>query len=262
VAVLLWASATGPACPTEAFAADAEATPATIDLAPIFAQWGLAARSQGERGTCSVFVVTGAIEYAIASRQRQATRLSVEFLNWASNQTAKPPQDGGFFSDLWNGCARFGICPEEAMPYLDRFDPTVQPSQQAMTQAKNVLGCGLQLHWIKPWNPHQGLNDEQLAEIKQTLRQQWPVCGGFLWPKQQRWENGVLQMCPRKEVRDGHSVLLVGFRDDPAMPGGGVFLIRNTAGDSREGMLTYEFVRAYMNDAAWIGCADTPPMTE
>ena len=91
--------------------ATAEATSASIDLSPIFAQSGLATRCQGERGTCSVFVVTDAIEYAIASRQRQATRLSVEFLNWASNQTTKTPQDGGFFSDLWKGCARFGICP-------------------------------------------------------------------------------------------------------------------------------------------------------
>ncbi len=262
--------------PAVALAAAADATPpkvgeasaapedtsSSIDLSPIFAERGLATRCQGDRGTCSVFVVTDAIEYAIAGRQRQSVRLSVEYLNWASNQTTKTLQDGGFFSDLWNGCAKFGICPEEAMPYSNRFDPTVHPSEQAMTQAKNILGRGLQLYWIKPWNPHQGLNNKQFAEIKHTLRQGWPVCGGFLWPKQPRWAHGVLQMCPRTAVRDGHSVLLVGYRDDPAMPGGGGFLIRNTAGDSREGMLTYEYVRAYMNDAAWIGCADTPAMTE
>ena len=256
--VLLMATAAGPARLIVAPAADADVTPPSVDLTPLFAQRGLATRGQGDRGTCSVFVVTDAIEYAIAGRQRQATRLSVEFLNWASNQTTNTPQDGSFFSDLWNGCARFGICPEEDMPYLDRFDPAVQPSGQAMTRAKSVLGLSLQLHWIKPWNPHRGLTDEQFAGIKRTLQQQWPVCGGFLWPKQQQWENGVLQMCPREAVRDGHSVLLVGYRDDPAMPGGGVFLIRNTAGDSRDGMMTYEYVRAYMNDAVWIDCGDSP----
>ncbi len=51
---------------------------------------------------------------------------------------------------------------------------------------------------------------------------------------------------------DGHSVLLVGYRDDKTQPGGGVFLIRNSAGPSRDGMMTYEYVRAYLNDAAWI----------
>lgn len=241
---------------------DSEAAPTAIDLNPIFAKRGLATRCQGDRGTCSVFVVTDTVEYAIASRQRQTARLSVEFLNWASNQTTKTAQDGGFFSDLWNGFTKFGICPDEDMPYLDRFDPAVQPSEQAMSRARKVVGLGLQLHWIKEWNPHQGLTDEQFAEIKRTLRQRWPVCGGFLWPKQQRWENDVLQMCPREAVRDGHSVLLAGYRDAPAMPGGGVFLIRNTAGDGREGMMTYDYVRTYMNDAVWIDFGDSTHKSE
>ena len=51
---------------------------------------------------------------------------------------------------------------------------------------------------------------------------------------------------------DGHSIVLVGFRDNPTQPGGGVFLIRNSAGPSRNGMMTYDYVRAYLNDAAWI----------
>ena len=46
--------------------------------------------------------------------------------------------------------------------------------------------------------------------------------------------------------------MLVGFRDDQAQPGGGVFLIRNSAGPSRDGMMTYDYVRAYLNDAAWM----------
>lgn len=226
---------------------------AAIDLRPVFDGWGLDTRCQGKRGTCSAFVVTGAIEYAVASREQRTARLSVEFLNWASNQTTNAAEDGGFFSDLWNGCSKFGVCPEQDMPYADHFDPAVRPSEQTLARAKRIRDLGLQLHWIKEWDPHRGLSDEQFADTKRTLRQRWPVCGGFLWPQQPRWENGVLQMARREAVRDGHSVLLVGYRDDPAMPGGGAFLIRSTAGDCRDGMMTYEYVRAYMNDAAWIG---------
>lgn len=65
-------------------------------------------------------------------------------------------------------------------------------------------------------------------------------------------------MCPPDEVFDGHSVLLVGYRDEARVPGGGVFLIRNSAGDGRDGFLPYEYVRAYMNDAAWVESA--PPV--
>jgi C1A family cysteine protease len=59
-------------------------------------------------------------------------------------------------------------------------------------------------------------------------------------------------MCPPEDVFDGHSVLLVGYKDDATQPGG-VFIIHNSGGGSREGYLPYEYVRAYMNDAAWIG---------
>ena len=60
-------------------------------------------------------------------------------------------------------------------------------------------------------------------------------------------------MASRQNVRDGHSVLLVGFCDKPTQPGGGVFLVQNTSKGPRHGAMSYEYVRAYMNDAAWIG---------
>ncbi|MBN1588714.1 MAG: hypothetical protein JW888_04290, partial [Pirellulales bacterium] len=100
-------------------------------------------------------------------------------------------------------------------------------------------------------------SQEQLEEIKSVLREGWPVCGGFLWPKKglAEWNDKILKIRPRPEMRDGHSVLLVGFRDDPDQPGGGVFLIRNSSKGPRHGALTYEYIRAYMNDAAWIESA-------
>ncbi len=224
-----------------------------IDLRPRFKEWGLSIRAQGSRGTCSVFTITGAIEYALNKKQRRASRLSVEFLNWASNQAIGASGDGGFFSDLWRGFKRYGICDEKEMPYASDFDPKRQPSNAALDQARQCREAGLRLHWIKPWDPNRGLNDEQFAALKETLRQQWPVCGGFLWPKQAKWTDGVLQMATRDHVRDGHSVLLVGFRDDLAQPGGGVFLVQNSSNGPRNGALSYEYVRAYMNDAVWIG---------
>jgi len=50
------------------------------------------------------------------SRQQTGTVLSVEFLNWASNQATTNSTDGGFFSDLWSGVAVFEIWPE-SHPY-------------------------------------------------------------------------------------------------------------------------------------------------
>ena len=59
-------------------------------------------------------------------------------------------------------------------------------------------------------------------------------------------------MCPASDVFDGHSIVLSGYRDDATQPGGGVFSIRNSGGNSRTGYMSYEYVRAYMNDAACI----------
>lgn len=224
----------------------------TVDLRPVFQKWGLPLRSQGSRGTCSVFAMTGALEFALASRQHTGTVLSVEFLNWASNQAATNSSDGGFFSDLWTGFKVYGICPESSLPYRHDYDPHLRPDENSLQQAKEATAAHLSLHWIKPWDVATGLTDGQFQAIKHTLSLGWPVCGGLRWPKHAVWKQDVLQMVAPAEVFDGHSVLLVGFKDDLAQPGGGVLLIRNSGVGPSNGALPYEYARTYLNDAAWV----------
>ena len=233
-------------------AAEAIITPKAVDLRPLLQKWGLEPRVQGGRETCSVFVVTEALEYALASKQQRGTRLSAEFLNWAGNQTHKESEDGGCFSELWAGYESHGICAEAEMPYRDKFDPAAKPSDGAIAHAKEIRSLGLKLHWIKEWDADKGVNEKQLAEIKKTLAQQWPVSGGFLWPKSKAVDLNLLTVVPRSEVIDGHSVLLVGYRDDAAQPGGGVFVFRNTSHGGRDGWMPYAYAREFVNDAAWV----------
>jgi C1A family cysteine protease len=233
--------------------APSQMPPASVDLRPALEKWGLSTRRQGSRGTCSVFAVTGALEYAVATQQQHGTRLSVEFLNWAAHTAVKRTQDGGFFSELWKGYELFGICPEDDQPYQRHFDAGLQPDPAAMEHAKSAQTLGLKVHWIKEWDVHTGLTTAQLAGIKATIAKSWPVCGGFRWPKKAVWKESILQLCSPEDVFDGHSVLLVGYRDDPQQPGGGVFLVRNSGGDGSDGFLPYAYATAYMNDAVWIG---------
>lgn len=224
----------------------------SVDLRPRFKRWGIEPRPQGNRGTCSVFAMVGAIEYAVARKLRRGVRLSVEYLNWAAHRATGRTADGGFFSEIWKGFETFGICPEELMPYAAQYNESAEPSSQAKERAKWFKSLGLKLHWVKEWDVHTGITEEQFLTIKQVLQRGFPVSGGFRWPKQERWVDGVLQMCPPEEVFDGHSVLLVGYIDDDKQPGGGVFLIFNSGGSEREGKLPYEYVRTYLNDAVWI----------
>ena len=226
---------------------------AVVDLRPKFDNWQLGERRQGKRGTCSVFAVTGAVEFAVAAKDGRGTRLSPEFLNWASNRQCGNRQDGGFFSDLWRGFEAFGICSEEAQPYAKRFDPDLAPAEGTLAEAAARRKLGLKIHWIKEWDVTTGIDDEQLTAIKSTLSSGWPVCGGFRWPRHEEWKDGVLQMRAPEEVFDGHSVLLIGYRDDPAQPGGGVFHFRNSGGNGKDGSMPYAYARLFLNDAMWIG---------
>ncbi len=228
------------------------ALPSFADLRPDFEQFSFERRLQGARPTCSVFTVVGALEFALAKRDGHCPRLSVEYLNWAANKTCGDRADGGFFSDLWKGFAEHGICTETNWPYQAEFAPNATPPPAALTNASLRRNLGLRFNWIKEWNVKTGLTDSQLEAIKRTLHSGWPVCSGLRWPKHERWVEDVLQLCPPDAVRDGHSVLLVGYRDDPAQPGGGVFIFRNTSNAGRDGFMPYAYARDYMNDAAWI----------
>ncbi len=128
-----------------AFCATAESKPVadktpdhrhSVDLRPILQKWKLDARSQGGRGTCSVFAMNAALEFAVATKQRRGTRLSVEFLNWASNEAVGAAVDGGCFSELWAGYAAHGVCPEADMPYADSFDPARKPDKKARRRCR------------------------------------------------------------------------------------------------------------------------------
>jgi hypothetical protein len=241
-----------------ALSVPADPLPAAVDLRPDFQRRGLAERRQGSRGTCSAFTMVGAIEFAVVKRQGRTPRLSVEFLNWAANQTCGDSVDGAFFSDLWRGFLAHGICAENDMPYGAHFDPLAQPDAAAVANAESRLRLGLRLRWIKEWDVKTGITEPQFVEIKRTLARGWPVCAGSRWPNETKWVDGVLQMCPTNAVYDGHSVLLAGYRDDPNQPGGGVFLFRNTAGDGRDGSMSYAYARAFVNDAAWVEYGPTP----
>jgi len=255
------------ALPSYAGASDGDVLPADLDLRPAFKKWGLGPRLQGGRGTCSVFTVAGALEYALAVKEGRGTQLSVEFLNWASNQVMGEMRDGGFFSDLWRGFTVHGVCPEQDMPYQAAFDPNLAPPEQAKDNARRMHEVDFRPHWIKRWNPNTGLTERQLAAIKRTLARNWPVCAGLRWPKQPNpWKDDVLVTPPPEGVFDGHSVLLVGYRDDPRQPGGGLFVFHNSNNNARDGYMTYEYASAYMNDALWIDYetpaeVQSPPLT-
>ncbi len=168
----------------------------------------------------------------MALRDGSTQRQSPEFLNWAGAQMVGGVSDGNFFHNALNGYEKFGLCSEAAMPYLGAYDSKNAPSENAMKEAaaerRSSRGT-IKINWIIPWNAgKRGVNDIELAEIKRVLRSGIPIAAG-----------------------SGHSRLLVGYKDDPTLPGGGKFLTEDSA-LNRFDEVTYEFVRKEVCDVFWV----------
>jgi hypothetical protein len=225
------------------------------DLGVALRKAGITPRPQGARGTCSVFTVTTAIEYALSHLEKPTGRLSVEYLNWASNQAIGTAEDGGFFSDLWKGYRDWGICGEDEMPYCTNFKPQQKPSPATIVDAKKQASR-LHINWIKPWDVKTGLTPAEFTALQQTLAKGWPVCTGLRWPKKAQWNVGILEMCPPDQVFDGHSVLITSCQSDPSQPGGGTLGFYNSNRPDMDCRMSWEYARTYMNDAMWIEPAE------
>ncbi|MBN2212008.1 MAG: hypothetical protein JW709_11490 [Sedimentisphaerales bacterium] len=142
------------------------------------------------------------------------------------------------------------------MPNTVKFDPDYLPSSEAKKDALSRRGWTA--HWIKRWDSRNGLSEEQVLTAKEVLAQGHPVGVGLLWPNKELMSPFHVMEVPssRRQVFDGHSVTLVGYRDNEALPGGGVFLVRNSHG-IRWGMegygwFPYEYLMKYCNDAIYL----------
>lgn len=207
--------------------------PAEVDLRPELKRLGLSARSQGRRNTCSVFVTAEALEYALALHTGKSTALSVEFMNWSTNQhLGRANMDRGqFFHHLLAALPERGVCPEDQMPYQQKFHQEIAPRDEAIRSATELSKTPFTIHWLKRWDGRTGITSETLEQIRHVLVTGWPVAAG-----------------------SSHSRLLIGYRDDTSQPGGGVFLVRDSNGGV-DTEITFEFARRNINDLFWVEVA-------
>jgi len=229
------------------------------DLRPRVQKLGLQLRDQAGRGTCSVHAMTFLLEYMYATRKNLNFQdLSEEYLNYAANLVTGKMVDGDFFSNLDLGYQKWGIYPEALVPYKTTFDPKYKVPQAYMDVAKKWARFGAD--FIKPWNANAGATMGQLYNVFICLEKNTPVAIGMWWPKPGMFKtatiNGVdVMVVPQQrnvDCVDGHSVAIVGYRKDPAFPGGGYFIFRNSWGanwgDQGYGYLPFDYALKYAND--------------
>lgn len=246
-----------------ALAGTRDSLPRKADLGPELGRLGLTPRSQGGRNTCSLFAVTALAELEAArATAGRPKRLSTEFLVWAANEATGRGGDQAMFYEAVHGLNVLGICADELMPYAGERGPALPPSAAARADARG-RAQQWQVHWIKRWDVRRPLSDAQVLAVRTTLAVGQPVACGLRWPKVLKGHK-LVEVPPPDGVYDGHSIVLTGYRDDPAKRGEGVFLFRNSHGprwgDRGYGVMSYAYARAYANDALWLKLG--PPRSE
>jgi C1A family cysteine protease len=230
-----------------------------VDLRPQINALNLAVRSQGSRGTCSVFALTFLLEYQYRTRQGLSVNdLSEEYLNHVCNLVANNTGDGDFFDNIDAGYREWGIVPEATVPYQ---------AMQVGNVALDVLATGkrwarFEADFVKAWDAANGASQSQLDRAVAYLDEDTPVAVGGWWPRAGQWSTtetagvevmSVPAIADKETVlMDGHSVALVGYRRDSTFAGGGYFVFRNSWGggwgDSGYGYMPFEYVRRFAND--------------
>jgi hypothetical protein len=235
--------------------APGSALPARVDLEPEFSKLGLTPLAQGQRDVCSLFAITALAEFESGRQTSKSSgRLSEEFLIWAANKAKSRSGDQAMFYEAVHGLESLGICRARLMPYSTAVGARHEPSPKAVENARELAGHW-RVHWLRRWNVARPLNVSELRGIKEALASGHPVACGLRWPKTLKGDV-LREVPPPRGVFDGHSIVLVGYADDPKQNGGGMFVFRNSSGpewgEKGYGRISYAYVHAYANDALWL----------
>lgn len=205
-----------------AFSPPVNLPPKVEPLAPLPAP-----QFQGVRNSCVAFTLA-AIYQALS---KDPTDLSEQFLYWACKDRDKIPGDVG--TDPLVGMRvlqEVGICTEATWPYRPTPRDDANPGHERPPEPAFVEA---QTRRIKAF---QQLPGKDFRQIKAALAAGKPVLIGLpIWEHWQgAWQGQSLgklrSPLPGERRRGGHAMCVLGYRDDPAAPGGGYFIVRNSWG--------------------------------
>ncbi len=186
-----------------------------------------APQSQGVRNTCVAFTLAAACQML----SRDPTPLSAQFLYWAAKARDGIPGDVGTNPETAViALQSTGICTATAWPYRpsprdDRNPGHGPPPELALAEAP-----------LRRLQSYRKLPATSLPLIKAALAEGHPVLIGLpIWEHWQgAWQGRHLGRLrgplPGERRGGGHALCALGYRDDPAAPGGGYLIVRNSWG--------------------------------
>jgi len=218
----------------------------------------LPVRNQGERGTCVAFACVALREFLLGDR----TELSEQFLYWACKELDGYPGPGTYVHTGAAALSIYGVCRAKTWPYNPHDDDPDQgqgpPPPGAIEEAKRYIM--LHSRAVEPGAVdlyRAVLAGDQKTPAMPVVIATFVFNSWYLSPETHRTGKITLPL-PNEDPIGGHAWCVVGYQDDPSVPGGGYFILRNSWGedwakDSPEApghaMMPYEYVARYALEA-------------
>ena len=198
------------------------ALPASINLIPHMP----AIRNQQSRGTCVGFTLTALNEYILRRRGISADLSEQHIYYEAKLVDGAPGGCGTWQLKAMNALAARGQCREPIWPYNPNppcnnhgtLPPAARPSG---------LNYRLQTTVVSPRNV--AVYKSHLA-AQRPVTLSIPVYNSWYQSAETRRSGRITMRIGNEPTEGGHAVLLVGYQDHAASPGGGYFIVRNSWG--------------------------------
>jgi len=186
-------------------------------------------RSQGSRGTCVAHAACAVREQLeIAAGAPKDINLSEQFIYWWCKAHDGIPKTSGTYIAVAMRCLReLGAPLEELWPYVS--DPAGPDEGQGPPPAGCVNGDpALRTARTIEFNPSDIVGIKRCLTEGRAVAFSVPVFDSWYYSgASRRWGKITLPL-PGEAEDGGHAMTLVGYQDDPAAPGGGYFLVRNS----------------------------------
>ena len=199
-------------------------------------------KNQGHEGSCTGFSLSSARE-AIAKQQSNYVPFSPAFIYYEERVIEHDinADAGAHIRDGLKVLRHQGVCPEGDFPYVAGHF-TEAPPAGAVHNA--------QAFTITAYNRLPGLTG-----IKYAIVSMQPVVLGIA--VYQSFESNVgadgkvPMPAPAEELLGGHAILVVGYHDDPAAPGGGWLHLNNSWGATHGDQGRYYIPYAYASNTQY-----------
>lgn len=185
-----------------------------------------AVRNQRSRGTCVAHACAGVREYLEGNTK---SNLSEQFLYWACKDRDKWPGEGTWINIAMDVLKDTGVCVEMIWPY----NPDKIAGNEGQGPPPENAAADAAEHRIKG---SEKLQPRWVDTLKEQLANGMPVA--FSVPVYRYWLTEPAKLDGNIRVPlssdpgiGGHAMIMVGYQDDVAVPGGGYFMVRNSWGE-------------------------------